>query len=279
MIRVCSVVACVAQLANTVGFGLYALLHFTGVHRPKYDAPATVTIMAWLALFITVAPNFISALMFSSILRLQRGATAVSFSEVKRGVVKKLGRAAGIAVVLLIYPVVWVAAQPSNSFRLCTRDAYHHMWTVYRGACAMWGVGAFAAWCACIVSRVPWDTNPVVPSLLLFATTSLLLASIGLSTPVRKRLHAWLGRVGTTVEVQAAAGVAALVGTLRPTRVLLLAKERFCALPFDKLRPTDLTTNTDTGLNQKSVPMQLGQCDAFISHVCVTAFNRLRPLS
>jgi len=94
----------------------------------------------------------------------------------------------------------------------------------------------------------------------------LIIASIGASTPVRRSAHAWLGRIGTTVEVQAAAGVAALVGALRPAKALVLAKKRFCGLPFECLQLTDLTTNTDTGLYQKSVLLQLGQCDAFISH-------------
>jgi hypothetical protein len=187
--------------------------------------------------------------------------------------VSTVGLTAGNALLLLLAPVVWVAAQESSSFRLNTSAAYRRLWTINRALFGTWGIVTMIAVGAFVLCDVPWDTHPVVPSLLHLSTTELLMATIGFSQPVRKHLHAWLGRMGTTTEVQAAAGVAALVGMVRPAKALVLARERFCALPFDLLQPNDLSTSTDTGLNQNSVHMKLGQCDAFISHVCVAAFE------
>jgi hypothetical protein len=275
-IRVCSAVAVMAQVGNTFGFGVYAVMHFTGMHRPKYDAPAVGTIMAWLALFYSVA-SLVSVALFFSVFRVSRH-DGISLSNVVRKTVSTFGRTAGIAVMLLLFPVVWAAAQPSSSFRIERLAAYRRLWTVTRGLFGTWGVGTTIAGCACVLVDAPWDTHPVVPSVLLLAAMELLLAAVGLSTPVRKRVQAWVSRVGAGSEMRAAAGVAALVGTLRPEKALALAKERFCALPFDVLRQADFNTNEDTGLNEKSVPMQLGQCDAFISHVRVAAFEPLHPL-
>jgi hypothetical protein len=284
MIRVCSAIALMIQFGNAVGFGLYTLLDFTGVHRPKYDAPVVGTIMAWLVLSYALV-CIVSIPIIFSIIRVRRGAKTASLSEVKQGAVSTLGHIGGITALLLFFPAVWAAAQPSSSFRLSTPAAYIRFWMNARVVFTAWGVCSLVASCACTLARVPWDTHPVVPSVIVHTTTLLFLAAIGLSTPVRKCVHAWLGRIGTTTEVQAAAGVAALVGTLRPAKALALAKERFCALPFDSLQPTDLATNEDSGLNQKSVPMKLGQCDAFISHVRVAtpclprALRRLTALA
>jgi len=263
-IRVCSAVAVMAQVGNTFGFGVYAVMHFTGMHRPKYDAPAVGTIMAWLALFYSVA-SLVSVALFFSVFRVRRH-EGISLSNVVRKTVSTFGRTAGIAVMLLLFPVVWAAAQPSSSFRIERLAAYRRLWTVTRGLFGTWGVGTTIAGCACVLVDAPWDTHLVVPSVLLLAAMELLLAAVGLSTPVRKRVQAWVSRVGAGSTMRAAAGVAALVGTLRPEKALALARERFCALPFDVLRQADFNTNEDTGLNEKSVPMQLGQCDAFISH-------------
>jgi hypothetical protein len=278
MIRVCSLVAFLGQAVNILSFGVYPLLTFTGVHRPKYDSPVAGMINVWLAV-VYVVIDLVTLPMLFSILRFRRGAKTTSLGKVMNGTVSTFGPAIGIAVMLLSLPVVWVASQPSSSFRLSTPIAYHRLWTIVRATYGTWGAVTFIAWFLCVLYKVPWDTHPVVPSLLAVATSLLTLAAIGLSVPVRKRMHAWLGRVGTTAEVQAAAGVAALVGTLRPAKALALAKERFCALPFDVLHPIDLTTNADTGLNQKSVPMQLGQCDAFISHVRKATLRDAAPVA
>jgi hypothetical protein len=179
----------------------------------------------------------------------------------------KFGPIRGLAIGVLFFPIVWAVAQPSASFRLDTPAAYLRLFQGVRVAFAAWAVGNFVACGVCVVNEVQWIKNPVVPSFLFVGVMELIMAAFGLSTPVRKRIHAWLGRIGTTVEVQAAAGVAALVGTLRPGKALVLAKERFCALPFEALKPFDFTNKSDTGLHEKSISMALGQCDAFISHV------------
>jgi len=265
MIRICATAACIVQVPNTIVFGLYPLLAHTGVHSPKYDSPAADTIMAWFCLSHAIV-SAVSVPMYFSLVALQRDATITPLSDVRHRIVSTVGLTAGNALLLLLAPVVWVAAQESSSFRLNTSAAYRRLWTINRALFGTWGIVTMIAVGAFVLCGVPWDTHPVVPSLLLLSTTELLMATIGFSQPVRKHLHAWLGRMGTTTEVQAAAGVAALVGMVRPAKALVLARERFCALPFDLLQPNDLSTSTDTGLNQNSVHMKLGQCDAFISH-------------
>ena len=268
LIRICAAVAAITQVVNTVGFGLYPLLAFTGVHSPRYDDTSVGTTIEWLMVSYVVV-SLLSVPVFLSILRLRPDAKSTSFSEVKRRVVSKLGPSASIIVVLLLFPVAWAAVQPTSSFRLTDPlAAYHRFWTTGRITVGMWAVFNFIAWCACVIVEAPWKTHPVVPSLLFLTFSQLAVSTTLTSTLVRKRVHAWLSRIGTTTEVRAAAGVSALVGMLRPSKALVLAKERFCALPFDVLAPADLATNQDSGLDRKSVPMKLGQCDAFISHVC-----------
>jgi hypothetical protein len=191
MIRICSVVAFMVQVTNTIVLNLIPILDFTGVYRPKYDTPVTGTITVWVFLFIGVT-SLISVPMICSILRLRHGAKATSLAEVKHRVTSTFGRTAGVAALMLFFPVVWVAAQPSSNFCLGTRASYHRLWTITRGLVGMWGIAAGFAFVVLVLVEVPWDTNPAVPWTLFFATTALFLAAIGLSTPMRKRVHAWV---------------------------------------------------------------------------------------
>jgi hypothetical protein len=273
--RILAAIGSMTQMVNTVGFGTYAALHFTGVYSPEYDSLAAREIIAWVVLFYAVV-SLASAPFFLSLLRLGGVTKPAPLSQVKSFAVSNAGPVLGTALLLLLFPVVWAAAQPATCFRHSTHATHVRLWINFRALVAAWGISNLVAVLACAHHKVHWHLHPVVPSLLFLSCVQLIIASIGASTPVRRSAHAWLGRIGTTVEVQAAAGVAALVGALRPAKALVLAKKRFCGLPFECLQLTDLTTNTDTGLYQKSVLLQLGQCDAFISHVTRPALELAR---
>ena len=165
-----------------------------------------------------------------------------------------------------------------------SRPALHALWLAAR---LFYGVSAAAQ----IGSSVACHADGLAGQLCV-SLVSLILLLVLFSYPVRRALQAWLARFLTERErrrrrrrsMSMAAGVARdvmegrehwtnsmsvaeLVGRRRPTSQLLqLGKARFRALPFSKLRREDLQTSADTGLHEQTVPVELGACDAFISH-------------
>jgi hypothetical protein len=93
-----------------------------------------------------------------------------------------------------------------------------------------------------------------------------VLVGIMYARPVRKRIQAWLLRLGGRGMERAAATVAGLMGTRDPQQVLASAKSTFRGLHSSAIGLEDLGTSADTGLNEKVFAIKLGQCDAFISH-------------
>ena len=82
----------------------------------------------------------------------------------------------------------------------------------------------------------------------------------------RRRVTAFLSRLGSAGDNGRAAGVAALVGKRDPQEVLVLARRTFMALPWAALSESDFTDNQDSGLNAKAKRCRLGEIDAFLSH-------------
>ena len=86
------------------------------------------------------------------------------------------------------------------------------------------------------------------------------------SPPARRTVAAWLSRLGSAGEARQAAAVAGLLGDMPPAKALTLGKATFRGLPFSSLTAADFSSNTDTGLNTRTVRLALGKCDAFMSH-------------
>ena len=97
------------------------------------------------------------------------------------------------------------------------------------------------------------------------------LACAAVFTPrMRAAVHTWLGRLVSRGNAQHAAVVAGLVSGSAPNVALSLARQRFRVLPLERLALDDLLDGRQRGQAQqlfsRSVPAELGACDAFVSH-------------
>jgi len=82
-----------------------------------------------------------------------------------------------------------------------------------------------------------------------------------------RRVHAWLRRLTMSEQARAAAAIAAMVGGhKRASEALSVAESRFGGVPFDALEESDFGHCDMGALSSKVVKLQLGQCDAFLSH-------------
>ena len=89
----------------------------------------------------------------------------------------------------------------------------------------------------------------------------------GALTPrTRRAIGAYLGGHSATSKSRQAAAVAGLLGGLSPAKALRRAKVSFRGLRCSALTAAGLASNTDTELSQHTVPLELGECDAFVSH-------------
>lgn len=86
------------------------------------------------------------------------------------------------------------------------------------------------------------------------------------SPPVRRAVTGWLLKMNSRGEEQQASTVAGLMGEYTAAKALEVGRATFTGLPFSGLNEEDLSTNKDTGLNQRIVPLKLGGCDIFMSH-------------
>ena len=84
----------------------------------------------------------------------------------------------------------------------------------------------------------------------------------------RGRITRFLGSIGGSGddETQRGAAIAALVGSLSAEQAISHAQDHFRKLPFSALSASDLASNTDTGLFDKTSKAALGTCDCFFSH-------------
>jgi hypothetical protein len=105
--------------------------------------------------------------------------------------------------------------------------------------------------------------------LLVWASTSIVLGGLLPTEANRRRLLAATMRAAATERDRQAAVIAAMVGSSSSdwTTALLHAASSFRALPWNAANHArHWTTSEDTGLHHKSVSVELGLCDAFISH-------------
>ena len=102
--------------------------------------------------------------------------------------------------------------------------------------------------------------------LLIVGSWQIMLAVI--SSPERRgRLLFLLGRLMLGDNAQSAATIASMLPNGKsPEKTIQIAKKRFRALPFSALSVYDLKSNEDTGLYEKTEPINLGAVTAFMSH-------------
>lgn len=123
-----------------------------------------------------------------------------------------------------------------------------------------------------IALGVALDATGVIPSFVTYGgvvpigVAVLIVLPVGLSPRVRRASTAWLGRLVSRGEERQAAAVSALMGEYSAAKALAVGKATFTGLPFSKLTSDDLSSNKDTGLNERIVHLKLGECDAFMSH-------------
>ena len=153
-----------------------------------------------------------------------------------------------------------------GQFILAPRSAINNIWR-YIGHTHI-AIGAFTV--SAVVPTI-W-TEPAAPPLNI-ASYLIAAASLLLTVPVifrhsnRQRVQAFLGRLGTRGEANAAAAVACMVGGREIKEVLALARRTFRVLPSSALTSQDFAAgNADTGLHEKTRKANLGDCDLFLSH-------------
>jgi len=177
----------------------------------------------------------------------------------------RMGRWPASVAILMAAPCVWAYAQPNATFVLSPRAALHRVWTIFRLANLGWGT----AWAvAVVVAYSHGESDPVLPSLAVFAVVSLLVALLTTKTN-RECIHEQLGRLGMHSEANAAALVAAVVGGLPAAQALEKGQRHFSgiavsSLYFEDFTETDLASSTS--LNARTSWKGLGQVDAFLSH-------------
>eukprot|EP00411_Alexandrium_monilatum_P037445 CAMPEP_0175402582 /NCGR_PEP_ID=MMETSP0095-20121207/37592_1 /TAXON_ID=311494 /ORGANISM="Alexandrium monilatum, Strain CCMP3105" /LENGTH=524 /DNA_ID=CAMNT_0016701355 /DNA_START=1 /DNA_END=1575 /DNA_ORIENTATION=- len=88
------------------------------------------------------------------------------------------------------------------------------------------------------------------------------------SPGLRQSMHAKvLHRLQGRVAVRAAVTIACLIGGTKPCEAVAQAKARFRAVSVGELAFEDVKESTpDASLRELSAPVELGQCDAFVSH-------------
>ena len=103
---------------------------------------------------------------------------------------------------------------------------------------------------------------------LLLSSVNFLAAALVFTPATRGRILYRLGALGGKrgSTQQEAAAVASLIGKSSATAALAAATRSFRVLPLDQLAESDLASNQDTGLHERTVHARLGECSAFISH-------------
>eukprot|EP00325_Prymnesiales_sp_UTEX-LB-985_P015316 CAMPEP_0174762368 /NCGR_PEP_ID=MMETSP1094-20130205/109742_1 /TAXON_ID=156173 /ORGANISM="Chrysochromulina brevifilum, Strain UTEX LB 985" /LENGTH=312 /DNA_ID=CAMNT_0015968321 /DNA_START=622 /DNA_END=1560 /DNA_ORIENTATION=- len=100
----------------------------------------------------------------------------------------------------------------------------------------------------------------------------LMLFSVVFTRELRSRFVLFLGRLSLSSnaqsELQQAAVISQLVAASGQSveNMCEEAMKNFRAIPYEKLREDDLSSNQDTGLANRAVLVPLGGCDAFMSH-------------
>uniref|UniRef100_A0A7S4EW07 TIR domain-containing protein n=1 Tax=Chrysotila carterae TaxID=13221 RepID=A0A7S4EW07_CHRCT len=149
---------------------------------------------------------------------------------------------------------------------LSSRASLQSIWLALTTGLFIIGTVELTALVALWIVDNDFPGSPVFAFLTVMGILDLLLASVFLYDKVRGHVHEYLCSLVLEREAQQAAAVAALIGGIDASQALTLARRCFRALPFDELREADLLSNSDTGLHSRTVAVQLGECDVFLSH-------------
>jgi hypothetical protein len=106
------------------------------------------------------------------------------------------------------------------------------------------------------------------PETLMWVAVTLWMLQAVLLTPAnRGHVIASLASLIDSSELSSAATIASMLPNAQdPSVIIATATEKFKALPFEALSLSDLVSNVDTGLEERTVPAALGQVSAFVSH-------------
>ena len=113
--------------------------------------------------------------------------------------------------------------------------------------------------------------NPRYYASSVFAAEALLCVSCALCAAVvnpifRRKVISCLGTCAAESETRSLAAISTIIGHQRPKLAVADAAKKFRGIPFNKMTQNDWESNEDTGLNAHVVPIQPGQCHAFITH-------------
>ena len=167
---------------------------------------------------------------------------------------------------IMLMPTFWLAGV-DGYYKYPTRKALSHLWRVVRVAnFALAILTIIVASMLAAAGEAASGDATVNPICLSTFGGSFLLSLLVITPANRRRVHAAIGRLGTTLEEQRAAAVAALVSRADAPDLNALTVDSFRVLPFECLREEDFSSSADSGLNRHAVSVALGDCDAFLSH-------------
>jgi len=164
----------------------------------------------------------------------------------------------------------------SDAWLMPPRRMLRRLWLVYRlGLVAYAGInliGCIEA--SCVANDEEGCSDPLFSfedyiTAHLAVMTSCLVAALVLTPSTRGHVLRRLGELFAThgTKAQEAASVAALLGNRDAATTLAVATERFRALPLAQLTREELAHNKpDPTMHSKTVQVNLGQVDAFVSH-------------
>lgn len=164
----------------------------------------------------------------------------------------------------------------SEAWLMPPRRMLRRLWLVYRlGLVAYAGInliGCIEA--SCVANDEEGCSDPLFSfedyiTAHLAVMTSCLVAALVLTPSTRGHVLRRLGELFAThgTKAQEAASVAALLGNRDAATTLAVATERFRALPLAQLTREELAHNKpDPTMHSKTVQVNLGQVDAFVSH-------------
>lgn len=231
-----------------------------------------------MALFPSLAMiSLLGATAFELLVLRRRGGSPAPFSALGRGLVREQvasfdaahGRCSRRALMILLIGLVpdfWLAGV-EGYYKFPIRKALSNLWFVIRCATVSMGIILAIATTLLFADGEASNDDALVDPVIFAAMGGSLLACALISSPAnRRRVHAALGRLGTTAEEQRAAAVAALVGRVDLSDMNALTIDSFRVLSFDCLCETDFSSNSDSGLGGRSISVALGDCDAFLSH-------------
>ena len=200
------------------------------------------------------------------ILRARSKANRVPISHAWKVSKKKFGRELTVILFPICAPIAWVLAQPPDSFQLSPRKSLEYLWSFLRQYLFTLG---FIYLTANIIVSVLASAPPA--HVWGFSASCFFLFVLTLK-PMRTCVMLYLGGLDTRDEASAAAVISGILGRIPVSKALHMAKNSFSGIPYDSIDVDDFKRNHEakdgerTALRERSVSMQLGQIDAFVSH-------------